>query len=221
MSADRGKTTVLDIGVSNLGSLIRAFHRIGRDVEVTSDPATVERASTIFIPGVGSFAAGIGALRSSGIDEIVIAKAMDAATPVIGVCLGFQLLTDGSSENGRHEGLGLIPGWTERLPEDEDAAIPNFGWCDVEVVDSSVIPSEFHGESLYFAHSFSVVCEEAQDVAMRIQFGARSITAAAGRGSAFGFQFHPELSQNAGLDCLAAVMTWADAQASVRPEHER
>lgn len=221
MTTDARSTVVLDIGVSNLGSLTRAFHRIGRDVDVTNDPGAVARASTIVLPGVGSFSAGMEALRSTGMDEVIVARAADASTPVIGICLGFQLLTDGSDEHGRHEGLGLIPGWTERLPQSEGAAIPNFGWCDVEVTNNHLfIPSGISGQSLYFAHSFSVVCEDTEDIAMQIRFGSRSITAAAGRGSAIGFQFHPELSQNAGLDCLAAVMTWADAHPIVRPEGE-
>lgn len=206
---------VLDLGASNIGSLLRALRRIGEDVIATTDPMVVAASSAIIIPGVGSFAVGMDALQSSGMGEAVISMARDAATPVLGICLGFQLLTDGSDENGRHEGLGLLPGWTERLPEGEDAAVPHFGWSDVEVeMGQTIIPRRINGDSLYFAHSYSVVCQDEADVAMRIRYGSRLVTAAAGHGSVFGFQFHPELSQHAGLDCLASAMEWARTAAA-------
>jgi len=174
--------TMIDLGISNLQSVSEAFRRIGAPVEVADRPGS----GPVILPGVGAFGPAMQRLRERGLVEALRGR------PVLGICLGMQLLADESEELGLHRGLGLIRGRVVRLTGDR---VPNIGWCDVDGIGG--------GRSFYFAHSYHFECDAA---AGTIQYGGRRITAAVRQGQIFGVQFHPEKSQDAGLDVLAAIV---------------
>ena len=187
--------TVVDLGVSNLGSVLEAFRRVGADVRVTDEPAEVEAAERLVLPGVGAFPDGMAALRAKGLVEPIRAHVLERGRPLTGICLGMQLLATRSEEHGDTEGLDLVPGRVVRLaPRDPALRVPNMGWCDVPGLD----------DSFYFAHSYHLVADDPADVVATLQYDG-AVTAAVRRGPAAGWQFHPEKSQDAGLSLLAEL----------------
>jgi glutamine amidotransferase len=195
--------TIIDSGISNLGSVLAAMRRISAQVEVTTDAAAVNRAKAILLPGVGAFADGMAALRRHGLVEPIQAAAK-AGKPILGICLGMQLLAEGSDEFGDHEGLGLVPGRVKKLPSVQGLRVPNIGWCDMEVRRSaSLFAGIESGATFYFVHSFHLVCAQPAHSAGALAFGPSLVTGAVEHGNIFGAQFHPEKSQDAGLAFLA------------------
>jgi len=164
----------------------------------------------VLLPGVGAFANAMAQLDSRDLAGPIRAAAADGV-PVLGICLGMQLLAEESEEFGRHEGLGLIPGSVVRLsPRLAGERVPNIGWCDVTpALDAALYREVVPGTSFYFVHSFVLDCREASDVAATIRFGDGPVTVAVQRGNIHGAQFHPEKSQDAGLSVLAAFCALA------------
>jgi imidazole glycerol-phosphate synthase subunit HisH len=203
-------TVVIDSGVANLGSVLAAFARIGAPARVSADPAVVATAPALLLPGVGAFADAMAALRRHNLVEPIRAVAK-SGRPVLGVCLGMQLLADESDEFGRHEGLGLIPGRVVRLePKHAGERVPNIGWCDVTPGGRASLYREVApGASFYFVHSYHLLCRDPADVAATIRFGAGDVAIAVERGNIHGAQFHPEKSQDAGLSVLSAFASLA------------
>lgn len=206
---------MVDLGVSNVRSVTRAFARIGVDVTLTTCAADVERAAVIILPGVGAFRDGMARLHELGLVDPLRRAALEHGTPVVGICLGMQLLADVSEEHGRHEGLGLVPGRVVRLPDDHPGyRVPNIGWCDLRVARATpLIGPELDGQAAYFVHSYHLECRDPQDVAATIGFAGREVTAAVTRGHLLGCQFHPEKSQDTGLTVLAALVDLAVSHA--------
>lgn len=191
---------IIDYGVGNLFSLRSSFAAIGEDAFVSSDPEELARADRLILPGVGAFEDAAKKLRSSGLDEFVRAQAA-AGKPLLGICLGMQLLFERSYEYGCHEGLGLLKGqvvpMAGRLPP--DLKIPHMGWNRLEVKGGRLLKA-VDGEYVYFVHSyFADGC--ADSLAAVTQYGI-PITAAVERDNIFGCQFHPEKSGNVGLQIL-------------------
>jgi glutamine amidotransferase len=187
--------TVVDMGISNLSSVLEAFRRVGADVRVTARPDEVESAERLVLPGVGAFPDGMAALGERGLVEPIRRHALERGRPLFGICLGMQLLAEGSVEHGSTEGLGIVPGRVVRHePRDPALRVPNMGWCDVPEL----------GESFYFAHSYHLVPDDPGDVWATLDYGG-PVVAAVRRGSASGVQFHPEKSQDAGLALLAEL----------------
>jgi glutamine amidotransferase len=194
---------LVDTGVCNTASLLFAFERIGIKCEKTSCAAVISESQILVLPGVGAFSDGMAALRIHGLVEPIRAHAA-AGKPLLGICLGMQLLADGSDEFGTHEGLGLIPGWVRRLPSTPRLRVPNIGWCDMQVANSTKLFSSLEGNtSFYFVHSYSMECNNPAHSVGTIDFCDRKVTVATQRGNIFGVQFHPEKSQDAGLKFLA------------------
>lgn len=202
--------TMIDMGISNLGSVLQALARVGTDVHVTRDRGDVERADALVLPGVGAFGDAMTALRDLRLVDPLRRHALELGRPLVGICLGMQLLSEGSEEHGSHEGLGILPGRTTRLrPADESLRVPNIGWNDVSVRNGSLLFARTRpGEPFYFAHSYHVECDRPDDVAATIDYGG-TITAAVEAANVFGLQFHPEKSQDAGLDVLASFVAAA------------
>jgi glutamine amidotransferase len=202
--------TIIDSGVANLGSVQAALRRIGLPARVATDVDSVRRADALLLPGVGAFARAMAVLNEHGLVDSIRAAAADGV-PVMGICLGMQLLAEESEEFGRHEGLGLIPGRVVRLESRQSGErVPNIGWCDVTPAPDAILYREVEpGTAFYFVHSYVLECRTPSDVAASIRFGGREVTVAVQRGNIHGAQFHPEKSQDSGLSVLAAFSALA------------
>jgi glutamine amidotransferase len=207
---------MIDMGMGNLRSVLEACERIGVRVQVTTKARDVARASAVILPGVGAFGDGMAALRTHGLVEALHRHAVRDETPLLGICLGMQLLAEVGEEHGVHEGLGFIKGRVVRLnPTEEGYRVPNMGWCDASVVKPGVLFAKLRdGESFYFAHSYYLECADLQDVAATIQYSGQAITAAIESGNLFGVQFHPEKSQDVGLEVLDSFFRYVGSRAS-------
>lgn len=204
--------TLLDYGIGNLRSLEKAFAHVGVDVHRTDDPADVTAATRLVVPGVGAFGACAEALRSRGLVE-PIREAVDRGIPLLGVCVGMQLLFEASDENGAHAGLGLLPGRVTRFADgltDDDGRrlkVPHMGWSPLTLAAASPVLADLHtGDHVYFVHSYRAVADRDTDVLAWADYGGR-FPAVVGRGRVYGAQFHPEKSQGAGLALLRAFAT--------------
>ena len=197
---------LVDIGISNLASVRRAMERVGAEVSSSSEPEAVADAEAVVLPGVGSFSDGMSRLRERQLVE-PLRRAVGRGVPILGICLGMQLLARESEEDGLHEGLGLIDGRCVRLDScGTSDRVPNIGWCDVEVTrQDCLLGSKMDGEIYYFAHSYHVDGPLADSVAS-IRFGNKKVTAAIESDNTYGVQFHPEKSQDAGLELLSAFL---------------
>jgi len=197
-------TAIIDYGVGNLFSLRSSFAAIGEDAAVTSDPDMIRKADRVILPGVGAFGDAADKLRKSGLDRVVREEAR-RGKPLLGICLGMQLLFERSYEYGVHEGLGLLKGEirpiAERIPD--QLKIPQMGWNALRIVrQSPLLKNTQEGEYVYFVHSYSAVnCEDS--LLATTEYGAE-LTACAGKGNVFGCQFHPEKSGETGLRILKA-----------------
>ena len=196
-------TVIVDYGVGNLFSLRSSFAAIGEEATVTADPAAVESAERIILPGVGAFSDAMAKLRSSGMAEAVC-RAAAKGTPILGICLGMQLLFEKSYEYGEHAGLGLIGGEVKEIPVSAGLKLPHMGW------NALSFGSEKHrlfryidqGDYVYFVHSYAATgCDSA--VIARTEYGGM-VTAAVAKGNVMGCQFHPEKSGDVGLRILKA-----------------
>lgn len=195
---------IIDIGMGNLQSVCRACEHVGAQVVIASTPNDLERCRAIILPGVGAFGDGIRQLREKGFDE-ALHKQVKAGKPVLGICLGMQLLAEVSEEHGIHRGLGLIKGNVVRLrPSHRGERVPHVGWSDVFIKkrDSALWQGISSEVPFYFTHSYTLVCAIETDVAATFLFGGTALTAAVERDNLFGVQFHPEKSQDVGLELL-------------------
>lgn len=191
-------TAIVDYGVGNLHSIVNAMKYLGLETTITSDPQVLERAGAIILPGVGAFPDAARKLRESGLDRVVTAQA--ARKPILGICLGMQLLFDCSDEIRPSDGLGLIPGTVERI--ETPCKLPHIGWNTLHFPQKSPLFEGLQeGDSVYFVHSFAAkpACE--RDLLARTDYGI-PVTAAVGRGNVYGCQFHPEKSGEVGLRIL-------------------
>lgn len=188
---------IADYGIGNLRSVQKAFNKLGYDAIITGDKAVIESASHVVLPGVGAFADAINLLKTTGLDKIIIAEAKKGK-PILGICLGMQLLFESSSESGVHEGLGLIKGKITRF--NIDLKVPQVGWNSVKVAKSSKILNNVDGEYFYFVHSFCAA--EINEDTCGITDYSVEFTSAVEKNNIFGVQFHPEKSGGSGLKIL-------------------
>ena len=195
---------IIDYGVGTLFSLRSSFAAIGEEAEVTSDPEVIRRADRVILPGVGAFGDAAEKLRQTGLDRVVREEA-GRGKPLMGICLGMQLLFERSYEYGEHLGLGLLKGEIRPIAERIPAGlkIPQMGWNALKIVrESPLFSYTKDGEYVYFVHSYSAVkCEDS--LLASTEYGAE-LTACVGKGNVFGCQFHPEKSGEVGLRMLKA-----------------
>jgi glutamine amidotransferase len=200
VSASAPLIAVVDYGMGNLRSVEKALERAGARAEITRDHALIGEANGLVLPGVGAFPKAMGNLRELGLDALVRAR-VDEGAPLLGICLGMQLLFESSSENDGSAGLGLLSGRVERLPA-PGLKIPLIGWCPVKWSKRSALIEDVPDECpFYFVHSFAPVDAVEDDVLGRAEYGL-PFTCAVERGNVFGAQFHPEKSSTAGLRLL-------------------
>ena len=187
---------IINYGVGNLFSLESSFNAIGQDVKVTSDADDLKKAERIILPGVGAFEDAAKKLKSSGLAEPLLEE-VKKGKPILGICLGMQLLFEKSFEFGEHEGLNLIPGSVRYIGEVIPAGlkIPQIGWNSLQSGISD-------GEYVYFVHSYAAFCDE-KFITATTNYGA-DLTASVQNKNVYGVQFHPEKSGNVGLNILRA-----------------
>ena len=195
---------IVDYGVGNLFSLKSSFSAIGVEAVVTNEPMVLCGADKIILPGVGAFEDAARKLRESGLD-VVIKNLVAAGKPLMGICLGMQMLFEKSFEYGEHEGLGLIKGAVKPIADviPEDLKIPHIGWNALKFKGDSPLFSKIReGDCVYFVHSyFASRCEDS--VIATAEYG-EELTAAVEQGNVMGCQFHPEKSGDVGLAILRA-----------------
>ena len=196
---------IVDYGVGNQFSLKSAFAAIGEDVVVTGDTQEIKNADKIILPGVGAFGDAAKKLRESGLDKVVKEEA-EKGKPILGICLGMQLLLEKSFEYGEHEGLGLIRGEIRPISDviPKDLKIPHIGWNALHFKGekSKIFKYINDGDFVYFVHSFyGAKCDES--VSATAEYGAE-LTASVEKGNVYGCQFHPEKSGEVGLKILKA-----------------
>ena len=195
---------VIDYGVGNLFSLCSSLQRIGADVTVTADPKVLEKADKLILPGVGAFADAAAKLRATGLDR-VIKQLSSTGKPIMGICLGMQLLFEKSYEFGEHEGLGLLKGSVISMENTIPAElkIPHIGWNALHFTKESSLLRYIHeNDCVYFVHSYYAV-DCADSVIATAEYG-KELTAAVEKGNIMGCQFHPEKSGTVGLSILRA-----------------
>jgi glutamine amidotransferase len=193
---------IVDYGMGNRRSVEKALERVGARVLLTGDHDALDAADGLIVPGVGAFPAAMDRLRRRGLDELVVRRAQ-AGTPVLGLCLGMQLLFDRSVELGGDEGLGLLPGEVVELaPEPPILKIPHIGWNVVSMTRSSPLTDGLPDRcAFYHVHSFVARPGEAGDVLGRGDYGGPFVSIVA-RDPIYGVQFHPEKSSTHGLELL-------------------
>lgn len=195
---------IVDYGMGNLGSIRNMLKKVGAACEITSDPQRLAQASKLILPGVGAFDAGMARLDEAGLTPVLHQLVLERRMPVLGICLGMQLMTRGSEE-GRRPGLGWIDATTVRFepPPADKLKVPHMGWNVVQPCrPSALLEGAEAEERFYFVHSYFVRCSDPADVLLRAHYGA-PFDAAFERGNVMGVQFHPEKSHKFGLRLLS------------------
>jgi len=191
---------ILDYGMGNLRSVEKALEHVGATATIAADAATVRAADGLILPGVGAFPRAMEGVRERGLDELIV-ECRDAGVPILGICLGLQLLFDSTTELGGAEGLGLLPGPVDEL-DAPDLKVPHIGWSPVRWERESRLTEGIESETpFYLVHSFAPR-PESGDLLGTAAYGAR-FACAAERDNVFGVQFHPEKSSAAGLRLLS------------------
>ncbi|WP_019914376.1 imidazole glycerol phosphate synthase subunit HisH [Paenibacillus sp. HW567] len=192
---------IVDYGMGNLHSVSKAVERLGYKSLVTGDAGEILSADSVILPGVGAFGDAMEHLRSSGLDAVV-KKAAASGKPLLGICLGMQLLFSSSEEYGTHEGLNLLPGSVARFEPREGYKVPHMGWNRLEFLQpQSPLFAGLEEGHVYFVHSFHATVAEESDLLAVTDYG-HPVTSIVGRGKVFGMQFHPEKSGELGIKLL-------------------
>lgn len=196
--------TIVDYGLSNLRSVQKAFQRIGIETVTTNKKDVISRAEKLVLPGVGHFAVGMQRLRELDLIEALNKRVVSEKTPVLGICLGMQLMTR-HSEEGNCDGLGWVDAETRKFSfhgEHERLKIPHMGWNTVKAFRGGELLSGVEEDnSFYFVHSFYVICDRAEDILSTTSYGLEFHSGVQFR-NVIGVQFHPEKSHDAGLNLL-------------------
>ncbi len=200
---------IVDYGIGNIKSIQRGLEQVGSSVILSSDPLIISNASRLVLPGVGAFKDGMKGLQDLELDS-AIHKFVKKGNPLLGICLGMQMLLDQSEEHGVYAGLGLIPGNVKIIPEDNGVfrrKIPHIGWTQIQSSGfqnwkGSCLENVQAGEYFYFVHSFMAMPEKKEYLLAQCEDEGFLIAAAIKRDNITGLQFHPEKSGVAGLDIL-------------------
>ncbi len=197
---------IIDYGVGNFRNVQKAFEAIGAAAEISDSVKHVEQAEAVILPGVGAFGDAINNLRQRGLDKPVL-TAVQSGKPLLGICVGLQLLFDESEEMGQHRGLGLLPGKVVRFPP--GLTVPHMGWNQIEPEhDHPLLDNIAPGDFAYFAHSYYVAPADRHDIVAYTNYGQRFASIVA-KENVCAIQFHPEKSQQVGLQILKNFVEFA------------
>lgn len=192
---------ILDYGIGNLKSVYNMFKKVGVESTITSDSSTIRNADKYLLPGVGSFDHGITSLRNAPFFDVLENEVLKNRKPIIGICLGMQLLTN-SSEEGQEKGLGWIDAETLKFDlTDKSLSIPHMGWNNIYPKSQDTIFRDLEDNRFYFVHSFHVVCNSEENVLATTNYG-QEFTCSINRENVYGVQFHPEKSHKYGMQLL-------------------
>ncbi|MFH2091019.1 MAG: imidazole glycerol phosphate synthase subunit HisH [Pseudomonadota bacterium] len=201
---------IIDYGMGNVRSVYNALDFIGQEVLITADPGKIADASRIVLPGVGAFGKAMDHLNTAGLVEILNREVLENKKPFLGICLGMQLLASDSSEHGFTNGLGLIPGQVRMFDRpDSDLKLPHMGWNDImpqkpHPVFDGLKPGQF---CFYFVHSYHFKPQDSGDVLATCDYGGE-FCAVLARDNIIATQFHPEKSQDNGIQLLENFVNW-------------
>jgi glutamine amidotransferase len=202
---------IVDYGIGNLGSVTKGFRHAGAETLLTGDPERLREASALVLPGDGAFGATMDEIKKRDLVPILL-EAAAQGTPLLGICIGMQVLFEESEEHGRHQGLGLLPGRVRRF--DGALPVPHMGWNQLRRRrPHPLLEGIEDGAHVYFVHSY--FCEAPDDVVIATADYGRDFAAIAGRDNVLGVQFHPEKSQRVGL---AIVQSFVRYVASRQPQ---
>ena len=195
---------IIDYGMGNLRSVQKAFEFLGFEAVITDSPAAIAAADHVVLPGVGAFCDAMERLRQTGLDQAVL-QAASSGKPLLGICLGMQMMFEHSEENGYYDGLGLFPGTITKF-EDRGLKIPHMGWNTLKTRDCPLF-DQGDDPCVYFVHSYCMADVSDDFTAASCEYG-QSFTAAVCRGNVMATQFHPEKSGEAGLNMLRRFAEW-------------
>ncbi|MBI3096126.1 MAG: imidazole glycerol phosphate synthase subunit HisH [Rhodocyclales bacterium] len=200
---------VVDYGSGNLLSVTNALAMVGADAQLCSTPEQLAGAERIILPGVGAFGNCLDNLRCRGFDQALDELVIRQRRPILGICVGMQLMARKSLEGGEHAGLGWLDAEVVRLvPQPEQLRVPQIGWNDIEFrANCPLFAGLRQGTDVYFVHSYGMNCRDETDVGAWCDYGGR-VTAAVWRDNIVGTQFHPEKSQDIGLRILENFVRW-------------
>ena len=213
------RLTIIDHGNANLRSLIQAIVACGVTPRIAENADNLGESDALVLPGVGAFGRSMDGLSERGLLAPVRELAV-AGIPLLGVCLGMQLLLDSSEEFGNHRGLGLISGRVTRLTV-EGGKVPHVGWAPLILRASCPILAGLDGCQMYFVHSYHAEVSDTADIAATARHGQNHFTAVIRRGNVFGCQFHPERSAVSGLRLISQFLSFAQAHSDGRPWNGR
>jgi imidazole glycerol-phosphate synthase subunit HisH len=192
---------IIDYGMGNLRSVQKAFEKVGYQAAIVRDPAQVAAASRVVLPGVGAFEDAIAEIRRLDLVRPIL-QAIDSGKPFLGICLGLHMLFDVGYENGRHQGLGVIPGEVVKFDLPKEFAVPHMGWNQIAIRRRPpALNGIAEGTYVYFVHSYYVVPKDPGVIATETDYG-RPFCSSIWRDNIFASQFHPEKSQTEGLKIL-------------------
>jgi len=193
---------IVNYGLGNLGSIQNMLKRIGADSIITSDIVEIKKANKIILPGVGAFDTGMKNLKDFGLFDILNEKVLIEKVPVLGICLGMQLLADGSEE-GNSLGLGWVKGYCKRFNFGNTSSlkVPNMGWSNLLIKKPTRLIDEIEDQRYYFVHSYYVRCGNSEDILAESTYGIK-FTCAVEKDNILGVQFHPEKSHKFGMNLL-------------------
>ena len=201
------KITIIDYGVGNFRNVQKAFQAVGATADITDSVDQVNRAQAVVLPGVGAFGDAINNLRERKLDQPVL-DAVKASKPLLGICVGLQLLFDESEEMGHHTGLGILPGRIVRFPH--NLTVPHMGWNQIESEQEHPLLNNIDpGDFAYFAHSYYAVPNNPNHVIAYTNYG-RPYPSIVGKDNVCAIQFHPEKSQQVGLQILKNFVDFAE-----------
>ncbi len=201
--SEQVELAIIDYGMGNLSSLQNAFRAIGTEPTVVTTGDELGQPDGIILPGVGAFPDGMRKLESRGFVEALERTVDDGETPLLGVCLGLQLLAEQGTEHGETNGLGWLSGTVELIDPDDGYQVPHMGWNDLVVHDDDVLCADIENPTVYFVHSYHFVpSQSATETVTATASHGTEITASIRTGNIFGVQFHPEKSQAVGLKLL-------------------
>lgn len=197
------KIVVIDYGVGNVGSILNMLKKIGTNVIASNSKIEIENADKLILPGVGAFDYGMEMLEKSGLKELVINHALVKKKPILGICLGMQMLGK-KSEEGTKDGLNLIPFETKKFKfNDNKLKIPHMGWdiSDITIKDDPIFKGIIEEQRYYFVHSYHAVCEDKKYELMSCEYEYK-FSSAVKKDNIYGVQFHPEKSHKFGMKLL-------------------